>query len=323
MLTRRRFCGLAAAAAAGAALGPAAWPRAARAAADPGLQARPLREGAWALTGGGGNSLLLRTAAGIVLVDAKVIGVAAALRGLADATAGAPGTIVNTHHHGDHVGGNGHLRLDGGVTRVIAHANAQPRTAAYLAGQGAAWLDGLAAEPEGAAEAARLRAGLRAEHYQATETFTDRLAVDLGDVTLELSHHGPGHTDNDAVVFIPELNLVHMGDLVFHRLHGFVDMDGGCDPLNWPRVLRSLADIGDEDTILVPGHGEVADRTAIPMMAGYFERLREVVEKALDEGMTRERILELKPAAFAGLGFEQALPRALGGMVDALTRKSH
>ena len=114
-----------------------------------------------------------------------------------------------------------------------------------------------------------------------------------------------------------------MGDLVFHRLHGFVDMDGGCDPLNWPVVLRGLADIGDEDTILVPGHGEVTDRTAIPMMAGYFERLREVVEKAMAQGLSRDEITALQPAAFGDLRFAQILPRALGGMHDALVRKSH
>lgn len=323
MLSRRRFCGLAAAAAAGLALGPDLRPRPAFAAADAGLAVRPLREGAWAVTGGGGNSLLLRTAAGVVLVDTKVIGVASALKDLVGSTAGAPKTIVNTHHHGDHVGGNGHLRLDGSVHEVIAHAAAQPRTAGFLAGQGAAWLDELAGTPEGAAEAERLRAALIPSHYQATRTFTDRLTVDLGDVTLELSHHGPGHTDNDAVVFIPELNLVHMGDLVFHRLHGYVDMDGGCDPLRWPEVLRSLADIGDEDTILVPGHGEITDRSAIPLMAGYFERLREIVQAALDQGKTREEITALEPNAFHGLGFAQVLPRPLDGMVTALTRKSH
>ncbi len=106
---------------------------------------------------------------------------------------------------------------------VIAHANAQPRTAATLESKVLPALDELAADPETAPRAADLGARIKAEHFQASRTFTESLTVDLDDTTLELSHHGPGHTDNDAVVFVPELNLLHVGDLVFHRLRDVVE----------------------------------------------------------------------------------------------------
>ncbi len=51
--------------------GPSLWPKFALAQSGD-LTLLPLRERAWALTGGGGNSLLIKTAAGPVLIDTKV-----------------------------------------------------------------------------------------------------------------------------------------------------------------------------------------------------------------------------------------------------------
>jgi len=44
------------------------------------------------------------------------------------------------------------------------------------------------------------------------------------------------------------------------------------------------------------------------------------VEKALAQGKSRDEIMALEPATFADRGFQQVLPRALGGMHDALRK---
>ena len=53
-------------------------------------------------------------------------------------------------------------------------------------------------------------------------------------------------------------------------------------------------------------------------MASYFEQLREIVENARRDGLTKGDILDLKPKEFDDLGFASVLPRALEGMHDAL-----
>ncbi len=47
-----------------------------------------------------------------------------------------------------------------------------------------------------------------------TETFTDRMTVDLGGRVVELIHLGRGHTEGDIVVWLPEERICFAGDLV-------------------------------------------------------------------------------------------------------------
>ena len=317
MLTRRRFCAIAATTTLAVAT-PSLWPRFAWSQESPGLTLKELRDGAWAVLGMGGNGLLLRTDEGPVLVDCKVFDAAEALYDVVSAKAGAPSLIINTNHHGDHVGGNWIFRMKHADVSVIAHRNSLPRTAETLDQEALPSLAAMAENPETTDRAAELRSTLTAAHFQADRVYDDRLTLNHGDIMLELSHDGPGHTDNDTVVFIPQLNLLHVGDLVFHRLNGFVDMSGGCDPLRWPEVLRGLDRLGDAETIVVPGHGDVCDKTALPAMADYFDQMREIVEHALAEGRTIDEIAEMKPAVFENLGFPSILPRAIRGMAEAL-----
>ncbi len=90
-------------------------------------QEKPIRlrmlttDGFYVLLGGGANAFVLVRDEEIVLVDSKAPGrTAAMLDVFAEATDLKVTTIVNTHAHADHVGGNLELPT---ATRIIAHAN--------------------------------------------------------------------------------------------------------------------------------------------------------------------------------------------------------
>src|SRR5438128_157263 len=76
----------------------------------------------YVLIGGGGNTLALMRDDGVVVIDTKLPGWGAAIREAIESATDRPvATIINTHAHPDHAGGNAEFP---GSVEVIAHANA-------------------------------------------------------------------------------------------------------------------------------------------------------------------------------------------------------
>jgi glyoxylase-like metal-dependent hydrolase (beta-lactamase superfamily II) len=53
----------------------------------------------------------------------------------------------------------------------------------------------------------------------------------------------------------------------------------------------------DDDTIVVPGHGEIADKRTLAAYADELEKINESIERMVRKGMTLEEIQKAKPAA--------------------------
>jgi glyoxylase-like metal-dependent hydrolase (beta-lactamase superfamily II) len=89
----------------------------------------------------------------------------------------------------------------------------------------------------------------------------------LGVRSLELIPLGPGHTDTDLAVRVPDAHTWIVGDVV--EASGPPMFGSGCHPLQFPSSLRALlCEIGDADTI-VPGHGPLVQRSfASAQLAG-------------------------------------------------------
>ena len=56
-------------------------------------------------------------------------------------------------------------------------------------------------------------------------TFDSELRIHVGDETIDIWHTPPAHTDGDSVVYFEKANVLHMGDLFFHRLIPFIDVE--------------------------------------------------------------------------------------------------
>jgi len=291
-----------------------------------GLEVDELGEGVWALLGRGGNVLVIRTEDAPVIVDAKNADAAPLLWARVKELTGAePGTLINTHHHADHTGGN---YLFSGQATAHAHKNRPPRLDGYMQRfqQGAfkaveslriGRVRGIGHEQAG--ELAERASNLAVDDFKPDKTFSDATTLEIGGVTIELHHFGPGHTDNDAVVHLPDRNVLHAGDLLFHELYPFIDRPGGADTQGWQHALNECIKLcGEADTTVVPGHGRVTHKGGLRDQIEFFNTLRRIVKEAMRADLTREEITALKPAAFADLGFEQIRPRCLGAMYEEL-----
>lgn len=151
--------------------------------------------------------------------------------------------LVNTHHHWDHTFGN--ARFTDGT--IIGHDRCRSRLAddGEAARAGVLDMDGLGAAGQRQIEAVVIT--------PPDTTFSDRLTVPVGDRTVELRHHGRGHTDNDIVVEIDD--VLFAGDLVEE---GAAPWFGDGYPTEWVATLdRMLEDVRGP---VLPGHGDVVDR---------------------------------------------------------------
>jgi len=132
-----------------------------------------------------------------------------------------------------------------------------------------------------------------------TITFSKRLTLYLGSHTFELTHL-VGHTAAEIGVYIPEERVIFTGDNVFYKVQPFLHE---CHPREW---LESLERIGQLDVAyIVPGHGEVCDKSYLPEMSAFIREWVETVRKAIEQGMTKEQ-------AMASISFLDRYPMDIG-----------
>ena len=187
--------------------------------------------------------------------------------------------VVNSHWHFDHVLGNqcfvgrpdpvrwGHPGLNQMFER---HGDALARACAY--------------DPALSTELVDLELTLP------NRSGPDHATIDLGDRSVDLVHHGRGHTGHDIVAHVRAARVVLAGDLLEESAPPAYGDD--CFPMAWPETLDALLGATGSDTTIVPGHGDVMttlqardQADAIRTVATILRRLHaagEPVEHALD-----------------------------------------
>ena len=116
---------------------------------------------------------------------------------------------------------------------------------------------------------------------------------------IELITWGGGHTPSDAVLYLPEERLLFAGDLIFHRMHAFMQYG---DPAEWLRILGEMEKLSIDT--LVPGHGAVTDHGAIAAQRAYLEAMLALGREAYESGTSEDEAAETPiPAAYHDWGF--------------------
>lgn len=121
-----------------------------------------------------------------------------------------------------------------------------------------------------------------------TITFSDRLTLNLGGQTIELINF-PGHTSSQTGVYIPEEKVLFVGDNITHKEQIFLQ-DKSCNPFQWLRTL-AIIELMDVD-VIVPGHGDVCDRSYIPEVSSFIRDYVDAVRKAISQGLSKEEAMD-------------------------------
>ncbi len=272
----------------------------------------------------GGNSLAIASGDEVLVVDSKFTYLGPALR--EDAMKlGQSVSLLNTHHHGDHTGGNNAFV---GKGSSYAHPNAISRikTMAELYmgdAQGAVMrakrdLDGNERAMELAMQVAENAQSQKVDDFVPTNPVDHGDTIRIGELELDIHHFGSGHTDNDIVVQLKSENIIHTGDLVFAGLHPFYLPAGGATAKGWIESLEQVLKLCDDETVVVPGHGAVGGKEVVENMKSYHEQLVDVVQGEINKGTSKEDAQQMSWPFMDGLQFEQIKGRASGAVYDEL-----
>jgi glyoxylase-like metal-dependent hydrolase (beta-lactamase superfamily II) len=157
-------------------------------------------------------------AKGVAVVDSQFANTAPLLiAGLNERSKNRPvDRLINTHHHGDHTGGN--ISFKGVARRVVAHQTAAEHMR----------------QPPG-------RPAPTTEQLYPDATFTDVWREEVGDEWIRAKHYGRAHTSGDAVITFERANVAHMGDLMFNLRQPVVDRSAGATMRGWMTVLERAA----------------------------------------------------------------------------------
>lgn len=187
--------------------------------------------------------------------------------------------VVNSHWHWDHTFGNAAFREADRDVPIHAHEEA----ALWLADQGERMKQRFADSPDDPHHADVAATDI----VIPDQTFADGRAVDLGDRLLELVFLGRGHTSGDIVVRLADVNVVIAGDLVEESAKPWIGMDSW--PLEWPATLDMLLELMTEQTLVIPGHGVVVDRTFVRTQRDEISQIVETVRTLAGLGIPADR----------------------------------
>ncbi|KUL36829.1 hypothetical protein ADL22_23270 [Streptomyces sp. NRRL F-4489] len=261
----------------------------------------------------------------------------AMLREIAAATSdSAIETLVISHQNGDHTWGN---QLVPGAEIITSAASAEhlcheisPEQLTHLSRtQGTDSTSRYAAEHFGRFDFSGITV------TEPTRTFTGRLKLTVGDVTVEAIDLGPGHSAGDVALWVPEDGIVFAGDVLFDGGHMIV----------WSGSLTACVE--SVDTLLatgvetfVPGHGALMERADVLAFRTYLTEVRTAATAYAKDGIPLadaaarvhaefagnrahpERLFTATAGAYADAGFAEPLPTLdlVKGMADLAEQPS-
>jgi cyclase len=184
--------------------------------------------------------------------------------------------VINTHHHGDHTGGNAKFLSS---VQIVAQTNARRHMVDNK-------MPGL---PQIA--------------------FHDEADVFLGGKEVRAIYNGRGHTDGDIAVYFPAERTVHLGDLLAGTngvTNPVMDYSSGASLREWPATLDGVLKL-DFDTV-IPGHGAVITKDGLLAHRTKVAAIRDRVDGMVHSGKSKDDIrlvllhdFDFKPINMNGL----------------------
>ena len=240
------------------------------------IQVDKVRDNLYVLRGGGGNTAAFITAKGVTLVDAKLPGWGKPiLEKLKEITDKPVTTIINTHTHFDHVGGNVEFPA---TVDVVTHEN----TAKLM--QEMRPVTGGPEQPNVFKEKNGLGLPKR--------TFKDRMTLGDGDERIELYYFGHAHTGGDAWVVFPALRAMHTGDAFALKIIPLIDANNGGSGVEYPQTIaKAAATLKNIDT-LITGHTPTTLTMAdLKTYADFTREFVQTVQAAKKAGRTIDDVV--------------------------------
>lgn len=219
----------------------------------------------------GGNVVLLIGDDYVVLVDDALTTTAPALIEAATRLAGrAIDFVINTHVHGDHVGGNEYVAGLGAI--IVAHDNIRKR---------------MISDPQSNTGSGSLP----------VLTFSDEVTLHINGHEAFVFHIENAHTDGDAAILFRGANVIAAGDIMFNNMFPFIDLDNGGSVAGFIAAQQRLLAMADKQTVIIPGHGPPASKADLQRNLEVLIDSEMRVKALVDKGMSADDIVAATPLA--------------------------
>ena len=227
------------------------------------------------LKGSGGNIGLLTGSDGLLMIDDQYAPLSVKISEAIKSISQSPiRFLVNTHIHGDHTGGNDNFSKQG-IT-LVGHDQVRERM-----------------KKEQVNKRLNRTTPPRGKDALPIVTFPDRMNLHLNDEEIELVHLDRGHTDGDVSIYFRKANVIHTGDAFVRYGYPFIDASSGGTINGFISSLDKLLMMIDDQTKVIPGHGELATKADIKILRDQIADIRDQVAKALKKGKKAEEISAL------------------------------
>jgi glyoxylase-like metal-dependent hydrolase (beta-lactamase superfamily II) len=188
--------------------------------------------------------------------------------------------VINTHHHGDHAGGN---PVFGKLGTIYAQKNVRNRI-----------LAGYAKQPEPPAFDPMTAAP--------SVTYDGELIFHIGGEEIHLYHPARAHTDGDSLVHFKNANIALWGDAFANNWVPVIDAGAGGSSHEWLQFIDRGIQLVGENATMVPGHGAIGKASDVRRLRLYLTTMQANVRKAVAAGKTREQAMdEITVPAYAAL----------------------
>lgn len=243
------------------------------------VKARKLTDGLYVLFGQGGNIGLSVGEDGVYMIDDQYGRLSDKIKAtISEVTEQPVSYIINTHWHGDHVGGNENFARSGTV--IVAHDNVRQRMSTGLE------MSSLGRKVEPSPEGAL-----------PVITFDSELSLHLNGDEMRVYHVANAHTDGDAIIYFANDNVLHMGDTYFNIGYPFIDVSSGGTVDGYIAAVEKGLSLADDDTQIIPGHGPMSNKKEMSEFVAMLKDLRNAVAELKNKGMSLEDVLAAKPSA--------------------------
>lgn len=234
-----------------------------------------------------GNTAMFITDKGVVLVDSKIAGWGQAMLAKIKSVTDKPViTIINTHQHFDHVGGNEAFPTS---VEIIAQENAKTNMEKMVEFQG---FNNV---------------------FLPDRTFKDKLSLFSGKDRVDLYYFGRAHTDGDTIIVFPSARAAAFGDMFSRR--GTPSAQYGVE---FSETLAKAAAGIQGVNVAIPGHADPTDWKTFLDYVEFYRAFLSAVRQAKQEGKTVEQtVATLKlPDKFNGWWMDRKQ-----GLVEVIYRE--
>ena len=238
-----------------------------------------LGDNMYMLEGQGGNITVAVAKDGIIMVDSQYAPLHDKIKAAISAISSQPiKYVIDTHFHGDHVGGNEAFARDGAI--VIAEVNVKNRLAAGTT-------NGLTGVKTPPAPPAALP----------SKTYTGAFQIRLRGRVADLKHIENAHTDGDTYVWFKTANVLSTGDTFTNGRYPNIDFANGGNIRGMIAATDADLKLANLKTRIVPGHGPLADKAALTEYRTMLITARDRMAKLVKDGKTEDEVVAAKPFA--------------------------